>query len=80
MTFTSIQLMNYGVLKQEFSNGSTIIFQKNRLFYTGASYSDDNSKKIYYSKPRGRILCRSEEKILYRIPSAYEMTQNTIST
>lgn len=73
MTFTSIQLMNYGVLKQELSNGSTVISHKNRLFYAGASYSDDNSNKIYYSKPRGRVPCRSEEKILYRIPSAYEI-------
>lgn len=80
MTFTSIQLMNYGVLNQ-FSDGSSIISQKNRLFYAGASCSDDNSKKIYYSKPRGRILVDQKRKTLYHIPSALDtMTQNTIST
>lgn len=78
MTFTSIQLMNYGVLKQEFSNGSTVIYQRNRLFYAGTSYSDDNSKKIYYSKPKGKTLCRSEEKILYHIPSAYGIPRQKI--
>lgn len=80
MTFTSIQPMNYGVLKQELSNGSTIISQKNRLFYAGASYSDDNSKKIYYSKPEGEYFVDQRRKycIIFLVLMRYHDTKYNI--